>query len=152
MRLTRALSVLLLWARAALPAEPAQSSRSLADLAVLLLAPAGERAVVKDAGGKLHLLSVGDVLPGTRARVLQVLPDRLVVEEALPGPPARTRKVWLHDRRDARGRTIVQVLDPLGPDPPERLAPVRSGRQPEPEPETDPEPDLEPDLEPDPER
>jgi hypothetical protein len=115
--------VLVLAPAAALSAAAAAPpAESLADVAILVLAPGGQRAVVKSADGTLHLLSVGDPLPGTRARVVQVLADRLVVEETLEGPPARTRRVWLHDRRDARGKTIVQALDPLGPRAPERRA------------------------------
>jgi hypothetical protein len=103
---------------AALPAGAAETRNAFEELAVLVLAPVEGRAVVQAADGEIHLLAPGDALPDLEARVVQILPDRLVVEE----PPARRgappRRVWIYRERDAAGRTRVQVLDPEAPPQP----------------------------------
>jgi len=70
----------------------------LDDLTVLALGALDGRAVVKTADGKMHVLKVGDAIPGTGATITQVHTDKLVVEEkvtaegALPAP----QTVWVH--------------------------------------------------------
>ena len=99
------------------------------DFAVLVLAPVEERAVVQGADGELHLLAVGDALPGTEAEVVEILPDRLVLEDAVPEKPTVRRTIWLYRERLADGRTRVQILDPERPARPPVLRPVPAAPQ-----------------------
>jgi hypothetical protein len=93
------------------------------NVVVLVLAPVDGRAVVQDHDGELHLLVVGDALPETAATVVQILGDRLVVEEPADGP-APARRVWIYRERDAEGRARVQVLDPEAPPQPPVYRPL----------------------------
>src|SRR5437773_8664148 len=54
---------------------------ALARLTVLALAPVEGHAVVQGPDGTLHLVRLGDQLQGTSATLVQVLPDKLVLEE-----------------------------------------------------------------------
>lgn len=98
---------------------------------VLLLAPVEGRAVVQGSDGELHLLAVGDVLPGAKARVTGILPDRLVIVEDREDKPAakQPRTLWLYRERLADGRTRVQILDPERPAGPPVLRPMPSNPQ-----------------------
>lgn len=111
------LATLWLGAGAGLAAEPsieptAETSAeptaepTAEDVRLVALTPREERAVVRVGSEPLAAVGPGDVVPGTRAEVLAVLPDRLVLEE-----PERRREVWLFlpagDGRPGK----VQVLD-----------------------------------------
>src|SRR5262245_7612229 len=70
----------------------------LARLTVLALAPVAGQAVVQGPDGSLHLVRLDDQLQGTNATLVQVLPDKLVLEERSPGTgrgPVQ-RLVWLY--------------------------------------------------------
>ena len=58
---------------------------ALARLAVLALAPVAGQAVVQGPDGSLQLVRLDDQLQGTNATLVQVLPDKLVLEERSPG-------------------------------------------------------------------
>src|SRR5690242_8977337 len=103
---------------AELKAKPAYEN-----VVVLVLAPVDGRAVVQGQEGDLHLLTVGDALPETEATVVQILDDRLVVEEPAAGP-SPGRRVWIYRERDAEGRTRVQILDPEAPPQPPVYRPL----------------------------
>jgi hypothetical protein len=70
----------------------------LARLTVLALAPVAGQAVVQGPDGTLHLVRLGDQLQGTSATLVQVLLDKLVLEERSPGTGQRPvqRLVWLY--------------------------------------------------------
>lgn len=83
----------------------------LESLSVVALAPVEERAVVKSAHGSLHVVQPGDLLPGTAARVLQVLPDKLVLEaQNASQPESGKHLVWLYQRPPAGDGSRVQRL------------------------------------------
>lgn len=88
----------------------------LEQLRVVALAPLEARAVVQSPDGALHVIGRGDALPGTSATVLQVLPDKLVVEEQTGGIPERGKQLaWLHKRPQAGGSSWVQRLQRQSP-------------------------------------
>src|SRR5688500_2952063 len=77
--------------------RPSTAEMSLENLSVLALAPLEERAVVKSPDGALHVIRHGDPLPGTSAKVLQVLPDKLVVEKRNGSKSGSgTHQVWIY--------------------------------------------------------
>jgi hypothetical protein len=76
---------MLAWALILLYPGPAQAEDPLARLTVLALAPVAGQAVVQGADGSLHLVRLDDQLQGTNATLVQVLPDKLVLEERSPG-------------------------------------------------------------------
>ena len=59
----------------------ARADGPLEAIHLLSLSEADGTAVVRAAGGKLELVSAGELVPGTSARVAQVLPDRLVLAD-----------------------------------------------------------------------
>jgi hypothetical protein len=70
----------------------------LARLTVLALEPVAGQAVVQGPDGSLHLVRLDDQLQGTNATLVQVLSDKLVLEERSPGTgqgPVQ-RLVWLY--------------------------------------------------------
>lgn len=71
----------------------------LAGLTVLALAPGEGHAVVQGSDGTLYLVRLGDQLQGTSATLVQVLPDKLVLEEhsASAGYGPVKLLVWLCD-------------------------------------------------------
>lgn len=89
---------MLAWAFILLYPGPGQAEDPLARLTVLALAPAAGQAVVQGPDGSLHLVRLEDQLQGTNATLVQVLPDKLVLEERSPGTgqgPVQ-RLVWLY--------------------------------------------------------
>jgi hypothetical protein len=74
-------------------AEPA-----LETLTVLALSANDARAVLRWPDGSLHLVQRGEQLPGTTATVVQVLPDKLLLEERItpPGQAPVQHQVWLY--------------------------------------------------------
>ncbi|MGE3540695.1 MAG: hypothetical protein AB7N91_25055 [Candidatus Tectimicrobiota bacterium] len=111
------------------------SAEPLAGLRVLALAPAAGQAVVRWPDGRLLLVRVGDVMGASGARLLQVLPDRLVLDEvhsegaALPTP----QQVWLYKAPGDGGesrlvrlyRTLPASEQPGGAEPRAVAKPVR---------------------------
>jgi len=69
------------------------------------------RAVVKTADNKMHVLKLGDTLPGTKAVITQILGDKLVVEDAVDADGvARQQTVWI-SKGGADGKSVVQRLN-----------------------------------------
>ena len=70
----------------------------LENLTIMAVGPMDGRAVVKAADGKLKVLKLGDTLPGTSAKLTQVLADKLVVEETVgkKGQPPVKQTVWIY--------------------------------------------------------
>ncbi|MDX1430941.1 MAG: type II secretion system protein N [Gammaproteobacteria bacterium] len=100
-----------------LGAGPASAS-DLSRFSVLALGPLDGRAVVKSPGGKLEVLRLGDRLEGTQATLVQVLPDRAVLEDVLvvaDRAPVR-ELVWMY-KAGADGRSVIQRLSPTPPPP-----------------------------------
>jgi hypothetical protein len=88
----------LAWAFLLLSPGLGQAEDVLARLTVLALAPLAGQAVVQGPDGSLQLVRLDDQLPGTSATLIQVLPDKLVLEERSPGTgqgPVQ-RLVWLY--------------------------------------------------------
>lgn len=89
---------ILAWAFILLYPGPGQAEDPLARLTVLALAPVAGQAVVQGPDGSLHLVRLDDQLQGTNATLVQVLPDKLVLEERSPGTgqgPVQ-HLVWLY--------------------------------------------------------
>ncbi len=99
------------------PPAPSFEAR-LAEVAVLAAAPSEGVAVVRLGAGAPALVRAGEELPGVAAKLLEVLPDRLVLELSAPagstGPGARLR-AWLFLDRAAAGRGRLVLLDPRPP-------------------------------------
>jgi len=99
----------------------AHADARLEDFSVMASGPLDGRAVVKSADGKMTVLKVGDKLPGTEATLIQVLADKLVVEESVgkPGKPKVKQTAWLiKGGKSAPGS--VQRFDSQGPVPVKR--------------------------------
>jgi hypothetical protein len=75
-----------------------QAEDPLARLTVLALVPVAGQAVVQGPDGSLRLVRLDDQLQGTNATLIQVLPDKLVLEERSPGTGQGSvqRLVWLY--------------------------------------------------------
>lgn len=84
-------------------------SADLSSLKVIALGAMDGRAVVISDDGKMHVLGVGDAVPGSQARVKQVLIDRLVVEEPLNTTPSQTETVWIY--KSEGGKSRIQRLN-----------------------------------------
>jgi len=97
----------------------AYADAKLEDFSVMALGSLDGRAVVKSADGKMHVLTVGDALPGTQATVLQVLADKLVVEESVgkEGQPKVKQTAWMLKAAKPGQAGAVQRFDTQGPAP-----------------------------------
>lgn len=95
------------------------SGGQLEGLALLAVSPADGKGAIQLPTGELRVVKVGDTLPGTRAILREVLPDRLVLTESVfddeSEEPATKRRVWLFKARGPDLRSRVQVLDPTPP-------------------------------------
>ena len=91
----------------------------LENLTIMAVGPMDGRAVVKGADGKLKVLKLGDTLPGTSAKLTQVLADKLVVEETVgkKGQPPVKQTVWIYKPSKPGAKTRVQRFDANGPPP-----------------------------------
>ena len=91
----------------------------LEDLTIMAVGPMDGRAVVKGADGKLKVLKLGDTLPGTNAKLTQVLADKLVVEETVgkKGQPPVKQTAWIYKPSKPGAKTRVQRFDTQGPPP-----------------------------------
>ena len=107
-------------------ALPAFADTRLEDLTVMALGPLDGRAVVKTADGKMQVLKIGDTVPGTQAVVVQVLTDKLVVEESIEKPGAEPVKqtAWILKALKPGEKSAVQRLDREGPPRPAILKPA----------------------------
>ncbi|MCH9651393.1 MAG: hypothetical protein K0U98_24415 [Deltaproteobacteria bacterium] len=83
---------------------------------LVALEPVAGHGVIRLPGGELKLLEEEDVLPGTEIVVEEVLEDRLVLLEELPGETPRSRKLWWFVIEEGEVRSRIQVLDPLPPE------------------------------------
>ena len=91
----------------------------LDDVTVLALGALDGRAVVKTSDGKMHVLKVGDAIPGTSATLTQVHTDKLVVEETIAregAEPAR-QTVWIHKPTKPGEKSTVQRMSSQAPAP-----------------------------------
>ena len=95
-------------------------------MTVMALGPVDGRAVLKLPSGKMKVLKVGDVVPGTNATVQQVLPDRLVVVDRIEraGEPTINQSVWIYKATKAGATSRVQRLDTEGPSKPLIQVPI----------------------------
>lgn len=102
------------------------ATSALENLNVMALGPLDGRAVIKTADDKMHVLKLGDTIPGTQAVIQQVLNDRVVVEETVEGQGASAKKqiVWIYKPTKAGEKSRIQRLDPQGPPKPVIQKPV----------------------------
>ncbi len=84
----------------------------LTHLSVIALAPLDGRAVLRGPDAILQLIQQGDQLPGTQATLLQVLPDKLIVEDQITEPktPLKTQIVWIYRAPTDGGRSRILRL------------------------------------------
>jgi hypothetical protein len=95
-------------------AEPTK----LESITVMAVGPSDGRAVVTLPDGKMQVLKIGDTVPGTQAIVMQVLPDKLVVEETIEksdNAPVK-QMVWIYKPGKPGEKSRIQRLDQVGPD------------------------------------
>jgi len=76
-------------------------------ISIMALGALDGRAVVKTADNKMHVLKLGDVIPGTQATVSQILGDKLVVEDVVENGLKQT--VWI-TKGGADGKVTVQRM------------------------------------------
>jgi len=97
----------------------AYADSKLEDFSIMAVGPLDGRAVVKSPDGKLQVMKLGDTLPGTQAKLLQVLPDKLVVEDTVgkEGQPAVKQTAWIIKSNKPGEKTQVQRFDSQGPPP-----------------------------------
>lgn len=93
-------------------------SENLESITVMALGPSDGRAVIALPDGKMQVLKVGERVPGTKAIVVQVLSDKLVVEESIEkstGVPVR-QMVWIYKSAKAGAKSRIQRIDPMAPE------------------------------------
>ena len=95
------------------------NATKLENLTIMAVGPMDGRAVVNGADGKLSVLKLGDTLPGTNAKLTQVLADKLVVEETVgkKGQPPVKQTAWIFKASKPGAKTRVQRFDTQGPPP-----------------------------------
>jgi hypothetical protein len=105
-----------------------EAGGALERLTVVALAPMAGRAVIKLPSGELQVVQPGDRLLGDAITVMQVLTDKLVVEERLNpgGTSALKRLAWVYQAPVSGGYSRVVRLQQEAPVPPQ--APLSSGR------------------------
>lgn len=93
-------------------AMPSEAGGALERLTVVALAPMASRAVIKLPNGEMQVVQPGDQLPGDAITVVQVLADKLVVEERLnpSGAPALKRLAWVYQASVSGGYSRVVRL------------------------------------------
>lgn len=115
------MSLTLKWAMAfafpLLMAMPSEAGGELERLIVVALAPMDGRAVIKLPDGEMQVVQPGDQLLGDAITVVQVLTDKLVVEERLKpsGTPALKRLAWVYQAPVNGGYSRVVRLQPEAP-------------------------------------
>lgn len=98
----------------------------LDELTVMALGPLDGRAVIKTGDEKMHVLKIGDAIPGTQAIIQQVLTDKVVVEETVENKDASAKRqaIWIFKPTKAGEKSRVQRFDSQGPPKPVIQAPV----------------------------
>jgi hypothetical protein len=94
-----------------------QAEDILAQLLVLALAPLEGQAVVQGPGGTMSLVRAGDQIQGTSATLVQVLADKLVLEErsTSAGQAPVPHLVWLYRAPPDGGPSRLLRLQPNVP-------------------------------------
>lgn len=97
----------------------------LENVAVLALGPADGRVVVSQEEGGMEVLKVGDTLPGTNAVIVQVLHDKLVVEDTLEkeGEPPVKQIVWIFNAKKNEENMRIQRFNKVEPEKAQLQAP-----------------------------
>lgn len=98
----------------------------LDELTVMALGPLDGRAVIKTGDEKMHVLKIGDAIPGTQAIIQQVLTDKVVVEETVENKDASAKRqaIWIFKPTKAGEKSRVQRFDSQGPPKPVIQKPV----------------------------
>ena len=98
----------------------------LDELTVMALGPLDGRAVIKTGDEKMHVLKIGDAIPGTQAVIQQVLTDKVVVEETVENKDASAKRqaIWVFKPTKAGEKSRVQRFDSQGPPKPVIQKPV----------------------------
>jgi hypothetical protein len=109
-------------------AMPSEAGGTLERLTVVALVPMASRAVIKLPDGEMQVVQPGDQLPGDAITVVQVLTDKLVVEERLnpSGTSALKRLAWVYQAPVGGGYSRVVRLQQEAPVLPQ--APLSAGR------------------------
>jgi len=109
-------------------AMPSEAGGALERLTVVALAPMAGRAVIKLPNGEMQVVQPGDQLPGDAITVVQVLTDKLVVEERLnpSGTLALKRLAWVYQAPVSGGYSRVVRLQQEVPVFPQ--VPLSAGR------------------------
>jgi hypothetical protein len=104
------------WWVCGLAASHCASASDFTNLSVLALGPVDGRAVVRSQSGAMRVLSLGDSIDGTQAKLVQVLVDRLVLEDTIKSKEGDTilEVVWMY-KAGTDGRSRVQRLGRIGP-------------------------------------
>ncbi|HEX5057248.1 MAG TPA: hypothetical protein VFX02_12230 [Gammaproteobacteria bacterium] len=115
-----------------LGSQVAIAGETLQDITVLALSAPDGRAVVRLPDDKMQVLKPGDAVDGTQAKVLQVLADKLVLEETVADEKSgekRRETVWLYKAVDGKSRIerLLRVL-PKGEQPVHEAAKAVKGR------------------------
>lgn len=86
------------------------------NIVVMALSSYDQRAVVKSADGEMQAMKPGDIVPGTETVLVDVLNDRLVLEQTVTMSSGLKVKqtVWVYKARDGVSR--VQVLNRNAPE------------------------------------
>jgi hypothetical protein len=78
---------------------------------ILALGALEGRGVIRTPDDKMHVVKLGSVIPSTQATVIQILSDKLVVEDLEGGTP---QTVWI-SKSGADGSVAVQRLQKVAP-------------------------------------
>jgi len=113
----RNIAAIFIAAAFSLIAGIAIAADKLESVTVMALGPLDGRAVVKLKGGKMKVLGIGDTIPGTRAKLMQILPGHIVVEDIVKDSDAKEFKqtVWIYKPTKPGGKSRIQRLDKKGP-------------------------------------
>lgn len=105
------------------------AEESLEGVALIALTPINNQAVVQFSDKKMQVLKVGDTINGTEAKMLQVLTNKIVLENNVSSGVDRKskEKVWLH--KAVNGKSRVQYLQntPDVPHSKQMMVPTRQG-------------------------
>ena len=109
------------------------ADEGLSHIEVLRLAPVDGRAVIRALSGELKVVRIGDLLPGTRVTLRQVLEDRLVLEDVSEETGER-RTAWLYrvEKPGKKSRLLLLERKPPPPAPVREPLPAKDPRKPDP--------------------
>lgn len=100
------------------------------NITVIGLAPVDGNAIVKTTDNNMHVVKVGDTVPGTSAVVTQILPKKLVLDDLVEdGHGKNKQRVWVHKVDSSTGKSRVQRLKKQG-NKPKTLAVTTAGGKP----------------------